>query len=124
MFGLIRYNVIVGGVRVARIRSMRAGEYQVDVTGAAGLVDPRLILACAVQKVSWRSDYLPSRGQPNVPGVGRSRTGVAMACRRSPCEYTPHRDPAAGQGGRKLRGFPPRPGARSGRASPQAGADQ
>jgi len=58
--GRNRYDVIVGGVRVAVIqqasrRSDRA--YEVDVTGAAGLLDPRLILACALQKFGWFSTY-------------------------------------------------------------------
>ena len=60
LVGRDRHDVIVDGLRVARIdgaRAMWSGELQVDVTGAAGLVDPRLILACAVQKVYAKSDY-------------------------------------------------------------------
>jgi len=54
------YRIVVGNVRVAQIgwtRRRRKGDYQVDVTGAAGLLDPRLILACVAQKVAGDSDY-------------------------------------------------------------------
>lgn len=60
LVGRNRYDVTVNGVRVARIRQVRrvlGREYQVDVTAAAGLLDPRLILACALQKVHDLSGY-------------------------------------------------------------------
>ena len=60
LIGRNRYDVTVDGVRVARIRQVRrlwAGEYQVDVSAAAGLLDPRLILACALQKARDLGDY-------------------------------------------------------------------
>jgi len=60
LVGRNRYDVIVNGVRVARIRQVRRmwrREYQVDVAAAAGLLDPRLILACALQKVYSLSGY-------------------------------------------------------------------
>jgi hypothetical protein len=60
LFGRNRYDVTVNGVRVARIRQVRrlwVREYQVDVSAAAGLLDPRLILACALQKVRDLGDY-------------------------------------------------------------------
>jgi hypothetical protein len=60
LLGRNRYDVSVDGVRVARmqrIRRMWAREYEVEVTGAAGLLDPRLILACVLQKVHSLSGY-------------------------------------------------------------------
>lgn len=60
LVGRDRYHVVVDGLRVARFRwtgSFRTGALEVDVTGAAGLVDPRLLLACAVEKVHGDSSY-------------------------------------------------------------------
>jgi hypothetical protein len=60
LVGRDRYNVIVNDLRVARIgwtSSFRTGELEVDATGAAGLLDPRLILACAVEKAHGSSSY-------------------------------------------------------------------
>lgn len=60
LIGRNSYDVSVGGVRVARIRQLRrlwVREYRVDVSAAAGLLDPRLILACALQKVHGLGDY-------------------------------------------------------------------
>ncbi|RSM64341.1 hypothetical protein DMB66_20810 [Actinoplanes sp. ATCC 53533] len=60
LIGRNRYDVTVNGVRVARIQQVRriwVREYQVDVSAAAGLLDPRLILACALQKVRDLGDY-------------------------------------------------------------------
>jgi len=60
LIGRNRYDVTVNGVRVARIQQVRrmwAREFQVDVSAAAGLLDPRLILACALQKARDLGDY-------------------------------------------------------------------
>jgi len=59
-FGRNRYHVIAGAVRVALIQqaSRRSDHaYEVDVTGPAGVLDPRLILACALQKFGGFSTY-------------------------------------------------------------------
>ncbi|MEU7907578.1 hypothetical protein [Actinoplanes sp. NPDC049118] len=59
LVGRSRYDITVDGVRVARVRQIRrlwAYEYRVDLT-AAGLLDPRLILACLLQKVHSLSGY-------------------------------------------------------------------
>jgi hypothetical protein len=60
LVGRNRFSVSVGGVRVARVRQTRrlwAREFRVDLTVASGRLDPRLILACALQKVHGLSDY-------------------------------------------------------------------
>lgn len=60
LVGRSRYDITVDGVRVARIRQVRrlwTRTYHVDVAGAAGLLDPRLILACALQKLHGHGDF-------------------------------------------------------------------
>jgi len=60
LVGLNRYDVTVGGVRVASIQQAWrwwAREYRVHLTPAAALLDPRLILACALQKIYSLSAY-------------------------------------------------------------------
>jgi hypothetical protein len=58
--GRNRYDISVHGARVARVQQVRRWlrrEYQVDVTRAAGAIDPRLVLACVLQKVHSLSGY-------------------------------------------------------------------
>jgi hypothetical protein len=60
LVGLNRYDVTVDGIRVARIQQAWrwwAREYRVHLTPAAGRLDPRLILACALQKIYSLSAY-------------------------------------------------------------------
>lgn len=60
VFGRTRYHILVGRIRIATIRRVPATaayEYEVDVTRAAGLLDPRLILACALHRLSGLSGY-------------------------------------------------------------------
>ncbi|MEV8508017.1 hypothetical protein AB0368_24805 [Actinoplanes sp. NPDC051475] len=59
-WGLRRFTFRVEGRRVAHIRQVSrlwAREFRVDVSGAGGSLDPRLVLACGVQQFSGLSSY-------------------------------------------------------------------
>jgi len=58
--GMLRLHFVVDGRRVARIRQvwrLWAREFRVDVASAAGLLDPRLVLACGVEEFCRLSTY-------------------------------------------------------------------
>lgn len=58
--GMLRLDFVVDGQRVARIRQvwrLWAREFRVDVSRAAGLLDPRLVLACGVEEFRTLSTY-------------------------------------------------------------------
>jgi hypothetical protein len=58
--GMLRLDFAVDGRRVARIRQvwrLWAREFRVDVSGAAGLLDPRLVLACGIEEFHRLSTY-------------------------------------------------------------------
>jgi hypothetical protein len=58
--GMRRLTITVNGLRVVRIRQvwrLWAKEFRVDLTRSAGLIDPRLVLACGLQEFAGYSGH-------------------------------------------------------------------